>query len=54
MVNTVESSKGWMDAAPATESGGGGWNAGGQSTERLYGFLYVICLFFKMLYMIIS
>ncbi|XP_076946999.1 protein RNA-directed DNA methylation 3 [Bidens hawaiensis] len=27
-------SQGWMDAAPATESGGGGWNAGGQSTER--------------------
>ncbi|KAD7479995.1 hypothetical protein E3N88_03131 [Mikania micrantha] len=28
------SSQGWMDAGAASEPGGGGWKAGGQSTER--------------------
>ncbi|KAK9061290.1 hypothetical protein SSX86_018470 [Deinandra increscens subsp. villosa] len=28
------SSQGWMDAGTTSEPGGGGWNTGGQSTER--------------------
>ncbi|KAK1409632.1 hypothetical protein QVD17_36161 [Tagetes erecta] len=28
------SSQGWMDAGATSEPGGGGWNTGGQSTER--------------------
>lgn len=28
------SSQGWMDGGVASESGGGGWNTGGQATER--------------------
>lgn len=40
----VESFEGWMDGAGAGASEPGGWNTGGQSTERLYDCL---CIFFN-------